>query len=84
MNKKIIATREEISQAVLKAGKTILENDNIIEESTWLDAGADSIDMVEINMETEDILGFTVKNEEAFFAETVQKTIDLLVKDHVE
>jgi acyl carrier protein len=70
--------RNDTAQKVIAiiAEKLNIGTDKVHESSTLQDLGADSIDMVEIVMKTEELFGIEINDEKAEQLKNVQQVID--------
>lgn len=72
--------RDDTSNKVIQviADKLTIPKDNITQDATFKDLGADSLDQVELVMGFEDMFDCKIGDEEAEKIETVVQAIDLL------
>jgi len=73
-------TREDSNQKVVAiiAEKLSIPTENISTTSTFKDLGADSLDIVEIIMNFEEIFGIEIKDEDAEKIHSVGQAVDLI------
>ncbi len=73
-------TREDTLQKIVEiiADKLSMPADNIKEDATFKDLGADSLDIVEIIMGFEETFGIEIKDEDAEKIKTVGQAVDLI------
>ncbi len=73
-------SREDTSQKVAEiiAGKLSIPASNVSSDSTFKDLGADSLDIVEIIMNFEEVFGIEIKDEDAEKIKTIGQAVDLI------
>lgn len=72
--------KEDTLQKVVEiiAEKLSISQENITENSTFKDLGADSLDIVEMIMSFEETFGIEIKDEDAEKIKTVGQAVDLI------
>jgi acyl carrier protein len=72
--------KEDTLQKVIEiiAEKLSISQENITENSTFKDLGADSLDIVEMIMSFEETFGIEIKDEDAETIKTVGQAVDLI------
>jgi acyl carrier protein len=72
--------KEDTSAKIIEiiAEKLSIPRENITEQSTFKDLGADSLDIVEIIMNFEETFGIEIRDEDAEKIKSVGEAVDLI------
>jgi len=69
-------TMQKVKEIIVE--KLSIPIENIKQESTFKDLGADSLDIVEMIMSFEEAFGIEIKDEDAEKIKTVQEAVNLM------